>query len=597
MVSTPSRIQPGRRGPRALKRVVAIVLTCGLLTLLAGSVACAATRIANAQTTPQPALATTATSKPVEQAKLGNLEHKVDNLEKLVDLVFVPITVLIGVLSAGGIIGVVFSIRDQRRVSQLHELTVAGEVSSQRRSEQSYGSFLEQSQTTIALVNDTLLLAKEASDREARSATSKANDRIGVIEANAEQLMLQMFREEDFELLVENRDHRRELHRIGQQVRELETTFALESLSLPPYTTFIKAMDQFLLDDTESAIPALRRATQSGQVNDLYRFALYWLGYMLTTVGEYQEAGAKFRDDEIGLPADDAERLQLARMVAETEFFRRAKPSDASKGDQRSPRQRFQDIADVLDHLSLLAIEAQAIKHSHATVHTRQEIAQTRADLYAWIAYDPKHLDEPIPMDDHESTILPGLLIRPAADQLSEIEKQKVSGPAAQFAASGFANLNDGDEFRIWALQQAVAICEEEAEYAPPNFYVSFSLAECYFKLQHRDRAMQAFATAEEKLNAEWGDLIERRRVATLRESLLICHSRDLMFKYEDPEQRRKESRIVRQTYREASEAVEAMSQPSVTVFSQIQRRNISQEEFRKEIDAIVEQEKGQLEE
>jgi tetratricopeptide (TPR) repeat protein len=595
MFSTLSRTQPVWRGHRVLKCIAVLVLAGGLLTMFAGPVACAATRAANAQTTSRSILALAATSKPAEEGKLGNLEDKVANLEKLVDLVFVPITVLIGVLSAGGIIGVVFSIRDQRRVSQLHELTVAGEVTSQRRSEQSYGSFLEQSQTTISLVNDTLQLAKEASDREARSAKIKSDDRIALIEASAEQLMLQMFREEDFELLVENRDHRRELHRIGDQVRELETTFTLESLTLPPYTTFIKAMDQFLTDDTESAILALRRATQSGQVNDLNRFALYWLGYMLTTVGEYQEAGAKFRDDEVGLPVDDAERLQLERMVAETEFFRRAKPPEGSKKDERTPRERFKAITDVLDKMSVLAIEAKGIKHSNATVHTRQEIAQTRADLYAWIAYDPKHLDDPIPMEDHEGKTLPGLLPQPAMDSLSAIEKQELRGPAGEFGHSGCANLEDGDVFRIWALQQAVAICHEEKEHAPLNFYVAFSLAECYFKLQDSERVVEAFATAEEKLSAEWGDLLENRKKATLRASLLICHSRDLLFKYSDPEKRREESRTVRQSHREAREAVEAMSQPSVTVFSQIQRRNISQQEFLEEIDEILAQEKGKL--
>lgn len=277
---------------------------------------------------------------------------------------------------------------------------MVGEAASQRRAEQSYGSFLEQSQTTIGLVNDTLLLAKEASDREARSGRTKAEERVGAIEKLSEALMLQLFREEDFELLLDDRDHRRELHNIGGQLRELETSLSLQDIPLPPYTTFIKAVDQFLLDDTESAIHALRRASQEDQINDLHRFTLYWLGYMLTTVGEYQEVIARFRDDEIGLPKEDTERLQLERMIVETEFFRRAKPTESSQGegtsDARGPRERFAAVADLLDHLSALAVDVEHVTHSAAKVHTSQEITQTRADLYAWVAYDPERLDEPI---------------------------------------------------------------------------------------------------------------------------------------------------------------------------------------------------------
>jgi tetratricopeptide (TPR) repeat protein len=636
MVSTLSRIQLGRRCLRALNCVVALVLACGLLALLVGPVASAATRTANAQEARQPALVSIAASKPVVSGNLGNLEHRVENLEKLVNLVFVPITVLIGVLSAGGVIGVVFSIRDQRRVSQLHELTVAGEVSSQRRSEQSYGSFLEQSQTTIGLVNDTLRLAKEASDREARSGRSKANERVKAIEEQSETLMLQIFRGEDFELILDHRDHRRELNRIGLQLREFETSQSLlDEVELPPYTKFVKAMNQFMKDDTEAAINDLRRASQNNQINNLHRFTLYWLGYMLTTVGEYQEAVTRFRDDEIGLPKDDAERLQLERMIAETEFFRRGKPAEEQKGklvDNRTPQQRFRAIADVLDHLSILALEVKTIRHSTAKWHTSLEIAQTRADILAWIAYDPERLDEPIPKDPdsdaHEIAILP-----PPGETYRANRDDKL-GPAGDFAARDFEGIEDGHPFRIWAMSQAQAICEAEERKPEPtpeereglafvenvnespsndkkaalqpseeqpkvlglNFYVTFALAECYFKLGH-SRASQAFRAAETALDKEFGEFLEKRREAMLQESLLICHSRDLFLKHDDADVKVRESKTIRQASREANKAVQDMHQPSVTVFSQIQRRNISQDEFRLEINAIVKQEEKQLEE
>jgi tetratricopeptide (TPR) repeat protein len=536
--------------------------------------------------------------------EIKELNSQVEDLKERTTWVLYPIGVLLAVLTLGGGFSIVFSIREQRRASQLHELNVVGEVSSQRRAEQSYGSFLDQSQTTIALVNDTLRLAREASDREARSGQNKAEERVGTIEELSEALMLQMFREEDFELLIDNGDHRRELNRIGGQLRELEASLTLQDIKIPPYTAFVKAMAQFLRDDTESAIHALRRASQSSQINDLHRFTLYWLGYMLTTVSEYTEAIARFRDDEIGLPKDDAERLQLERMIVETEFFRRAKPpEDQQPGktpvDARSPRERFAAIADLLDHLSALAADVDTVKHSPSKVHTSQEIAQTRADLYAWIAYDPERLDLPIDDDNaYRIARLGPILATLDESYAAEVEEKKTTGPAVRFAGSkSFEKIRDGDPFRVWALIQARAICEKEQEKADLNFYVTFALAECYFKLKDDERAKEAFSDAERRLDQEFGEFQEKRRIATLKQSLLLCHSRDLALKYEDSEERSKESKIVLQASRDAQIAVQDMAQPNVTVFSQIQRRNISQEHFKKELEAIVEQEKENIDE
>lgn len=102
------------------------------------------------------ALAATAT----QPTQIELVEKHVDDVRDYVQLLLWPIGILLAVLTIGGALSVVFSIRDQRRVSQLHELTVTGELASQRRSEQSFSSFLDESQKTLTLVNDTLRLAK-----------------------------------------------------------------------------------------------------------------------------------------------------------------------------------------------------------------------------------------------------------------------------------------------------------------------------------------------------------------------------------------------------------------------------------------------------
>src|ERR1700722_18055215 len=87
-----------------------------------------------------------------QQVEIDDLQNRVSDLEEIVQLLLAPIAILIGILSLGGALGIVFSLRDQRRLSQLHELAVSSEVSSQRRTELSYSSFLEESQKTLTLV-------------------------------------------------------------------------------------------------------------------------------------------------------------------------------------------------------------------------------------------------------------------------------------------------------------------------------------------------------------------------------------------------------------------------------------------------------------
>lgn len=521
-----------------------------------------------------------------QNAKIDDLSHRIHENETTVDRALVPIAILVGILALGGGVGVVFSIRDQRRVSQLHELTVGGEISSQRRSEQSYGSFLEQSQTTLSLVNDTLSLAKEATHRAAHNMDVKAQSRIDAIEERAQNLMLDVFSAREFELIVDDPARRSELHAVAENLRSLEGYLSLQDIELPPYTKFVKAIDQFLLDDTESALQALRVASQDRTAGDLQRFVEYWLGYMLTTVGEYEDAVGRFRHDELDLSHTDPEFFQLERIIAETEFFALAKTrtADDRSGDslpdqpaagELTPHERFRLVAKLLDRLTELAAAIEHGEDRRAKLHTSLEVARTRADIYEWIAYDPRHLDDPL----EEDAVRRATELAPRLPPAGAVVASLPSDPV-------WSELGDPDVLRAWALAQARAICEEQQE---RNVYVDFALAESYFKLGDPE-ADNAFERAERALHQEFGEHREKRKSASLEQSLLICHSRLLKLRSEDDQQRRAETRQVLQTSRDALAAVNAMRQSRVTVFSQIQRRNLTQPEFKAEIGEIVKQ-------
>jgi hypothetical protein len=510
-----------------------------------------------------------------------HLDANIHETRTVEDVILIPIALLVSILAAGGILGVVYSVREQRRTGQLHELTVGGEIASQRRSEQSYGSFFEQSQTTLSLVNDTLELAKEATDQAARSMELKAKSRIKAIEERAQKLMFDVFGEREFELIINDPARRAELHSIADELRSLEGYLSLQDIKLLQHTKFVKAIDQFLLGDTESAVQALRLASQDRVAGDLQSFTEYWLGYMLTTVAEYDEAVAKFRHDEIDLKKSDPEYFQLERIIAETEFFVVAKNNAQSELESKkitSPPKRFKSVAKLLDRLTKLdrQLAKSQSQSQSAKQHTALEIARTRADIYEWIAYDPRHLDDPLKEGPLKRTV--ALLKRhPEVKKIKET-KDLLSSPA-------WKELSKPNDFRAWALWQARAICEEQKE---SSLDVDFALAECLFKLGDKE-ADSAFESAERALQREFGELHEKRRSATIQQSVLICHTRLLKLSGND-KSKQKESGQVVLAERGALDVVKDMRQGRVTIFSQIQRRNVTQDEFKEEVKAIADQ-------
>jgi hypothetical protein len=562
--------------------------------------------------------AATEPSKPkvnaAQDAKIESLDHRIHETDTIQHIILGPIALLVAILALGGSLGIVFSIRDQRRVSQLHELTVGSETLSQRRTEQSYASFFEQSQTTLALVNDTLELAKEATEGATHSMELKAKAQIDAIEERAEALLDRVFGGADFESLVEDAGNRGDLHAIGDSLRSLEGYLSLQNIKLPQHTKFIKAIDQFLLDDTEGALHALRRASQDRLSDELRRFTLFWLGYMYTTVGDYELAVRTFREDEVGLSADDTERFQLECIIGETRFFEIAKarrgeevPGAASGQSADEPRERFQAVAPLLDELSKLAVEVSESKDRRNLKHVSLEVARTRADIYAWIAYDSKRIDDPLKETPIAGAKKAGALAEASVDSTKYTITRTVDGEGngtgkagrsvhlhddasvvAFMDSPGWKKLTTADDVRAWAHMQAREICRAQTE---PNFYVTFALAESHFMLDDSE-AKKVFEAAEDTLSNEFGEHREKRRNASLEQSSLICHSRLHHLKRKNTQRRKEERRQVLQVSRRARETVNEMRQGRVTVFSQIQRRNVTRAEFTAEIKRIVSQDR-----
>jgi hypothetical protein len=561
-----------------LRRLAIAVIACSLMISALGETHWAAAQTPRSETTAAGAAAPhqspDATQQPAEVTELSQEVHEIRTLEHWV---LAPIGFLVGILALGGGFGIVFSIRDQRRVSQLHELTVGSEVLSQRRTEQGYASFLAQSQTTLALVNDTLRLAKEGSEGAAHSMALKTESQIDAIEERAERLMFDVFGTREFQAIVERPEFRAEAHSIGEAVRALEGYANLQEIKIPVHTKFVKAIEQFLLDDTEPALQGLRRISQGRLSDELRRFTFFWLGYLYTTVGVYEPAAQIFREDEKGL-ADYSERFQLEHMIAETHFFektteRRHGFASIPTQVEHEPQARFAAVAPALDELSSLAADVATAEEAGDLGHVPFEITRTRADVYTWIAYDPTRVDKPLEHD----------VVAKGEELAEETPLEDQSSASALMQTRNWEELTSQspDVFRAWALVQARKICESRGK---PDFDLAFALAECHFMLGS-DLAADAFEQAERTLSGELGDHREKRKKATLAQSALICHSR--LYHHRRTEEERRQVAL---TASRAHEAIDAMRPGRVTVFSQLQRCNVNQDEFRSELRHIVEQ-------
>lgn len=515
-----------------------------------------------------------------QSAEIVGLQDDLSKNEKWLDRVLLPVTVLLGILGLGGGLGVVFSIRDQRRTSQLHQLTVAGELSSQRRAEQGYATFLEQSQTTLSLVNDTLRLGKEATDRAAHSMQQRAQSQVDAIEERARDLMMNAFTEGEFERIIVDPEQRDELESIAEGLRVLEGYLSLQDMQLPEYAQFVKALDLFLHDETEAALRSLQLASQKRSVGDLGEFVEYWLGYVLSTVGAYREALTRFSHDKVQVGHLSSQYFQLERVIAETEFFVRAavvaREAQSEEGDHdEDPHERFERVTDLLDHLATRAAQMEEPSGEQARSEDRLEVARTRADILEWVAYDPQHLDEPIEFEK-----------RVGAEAIVGIAE-----PVASFKDFAempiWRELEDPDALRYWALSQAKHICLQQPD---PDIDLSFALAESRFKLGlevENEEIKSAFKSIAHDLPRQLGPNLEKRRVASLQQSLLIAHVR--LHKL-DPKEATQHASDALRAHREAHEALHGIEQ-GVTVFSQLQRRNLPKSEFEREIDSIIDQE------
>jgi len=238
---------------------------------------------------------------------------------------------------AGSFLGVIFALGtgfsvyswflNEQRAKQAFVLAISGEKDSQVRAAQVHQDFLGGSRETLELVNSTLQLAKEASERAANIMNRKAKELIEKLDRDSKSLLESVPKDDD-RALIATSAARSKLRTLAQRIAGFEINrFVLpDDIRLTPPAMFIRAMEHHLEQHFDEAINTWRDvALEAKDDSSLQSLAWYWIGYEKNNLNEFAEAESSF-DNALRL-SSGARRYELQRILLESRFFKEKKNS------------------------------------------------------------------------------------------------------------------------------------------------------------------------------------------------------------------------------------------------------------------------------
>jgi tetratricopeptide (TPR) repeat protein len=332
------------------------------------------------------------------QAEVREVQQQNDNLESFFELLLVPVTILVGLLASGGALGLVTSFRSERRQSELHELAISGETASQERAADTHLAFLSGSQETLNLVNATLSLSKQASERAAEAVEEKAQERLHDLDHKAREILSEAHDAHNFKAIARDPYLREKLTEIAHSLWGIEGYAGLHGLALTPHCLFARGFDRHLAENPKQAIGLWREAADDHDDPDLCALALFWAGYESNNIGDFRRAGECFRQARERHLTDDGrtQHYELSRIEIQTGFFERACEQHPAE-DRRVVVEEFvEDLGELIKPLG-------ASRREFAG--ERRHCEETLGELWLWSARLSPHeraASEPLSTIDEE---------------------------------------------------------------------------------------------------------------------------------------------------------------------------------------------------
>ena len=252
--------------------------------------------------------------------QVGLLRQEVEDLKAILQFAGIVFAV---VISIGSVTSLYSMWTFERRATESHDLAIKGEKSSQDRSTEVHQTFLKGSQETLGLVNATLELAKEASQRSAMFLERKAKDTLQDLDKAAKHL-LDSVDSRNFSALLSSDVTTADLQTLSEKINSFEINkfMLVDSLSLTPACNFIRGMGLHLNQQYTDAMRYWQDVTAADGVDTYLRsLAWYWIGCEQNNLGHFHSATVSFEHALTGVT--DVTSFELQRIKTETKFFDR----------------------------------------------------------------------------------------------------------------------------------------------------------------------------------------------------------------------------------------------------------------------------------
>jgi tetratricopeptide (TPR) repeat protein len=267
------------------------------------------------------------------------------------------------------------SARDaENRAAAGFSLALIGEADNQKRAAQVHENFLTGSKETLELVNATLTLAKEASERAAKMIERRARAIVDELDRES-QFLLASVPAQDDRALIANPASRSNLRSVAHKITGFEINrFILpEDIQLTPPCLFIRGMDFHLSQQFEDAINNWETVALSPSASDnLKSLAWYWIGYEQNNLNRFDEGEQSF---ENALKSATGERTyELQRILIETKFFNKKKKNYRSDA-------MIQPLKNLLNSLPQVSSEELEARRTKILITLGNVISETARGL------------------------------------------------------------------------------------------------------------------------------------------------------------------------------------------------------------------------
>jgi tetratricopeptide (TPR) repeat protein len=256
------------------------------------------------------------------------------------------------------------------RQDELYNLSLKKEQDSSERDRHIF----IQSTETLTLVNATLKLARDASERASKSLEERLNRQHNELESQASELIDDSKAYKNYKVLVEDSSFRSSLQTLAIDITGLQNNQNMldKEVTLHPYCSFIRGMDFHLNQHVKPAIKYWKQVKDhSSASEDLKIMALHWIGYEQNNLGDFEDAASNFE-----LAANLAKgplKYELERLKIESRFF------NTKKFSAKVISPEMEALYDSVEELKDKSEEFQKVKSS---------IAGTLGNIYYQIGND-----------------------------------------------------------------------------------------------------------------------------------------------------------------------------------------------------------------